>query len=258
MLCEALTQLPHSLIFNEPNLGASRFAVRNTEADLLESVGINLPRFVKRWSIARGRFLLYGFRRRLVPAISKKIGQVGIKEIFHAEWRRVVAGFADTRIVLTARDPRDLYLSLRSRYNKGHAIWSGKFTPARVAENLMCDFEHQRDMAREHQVMHVRYEDLCLAPDILGQVLRFVDSDIVEVGRLGGYLQADSRRVAEGAMHEGRITDRRVARWRQEDEKARDEAQQVFEAMADYCSYWRYGDQGALEFNTRVAGPICS
>lgn len=252
MLCEALTQLPHSIVFNEPNLGARRFAVRNTEAELLASVGIDLPNFVKTWSFARRRFLIHGFRRRFVPMLMRKVSQVGIKEIFHDNWRRVVGEFPDTRIVLTARDPRDIYLSLRSRYVKGHAIWSGEFTPLRVADNLMRDFAHQLEMSRDCAVMHVRYEDLCLAPEMVTDVLRFVDSDITEVGGLGEYLRADARRVAEGALHDGRITDRRVARWRQESGELRDEAQQVFHAMADYVSYWRYGEEGVLEFDKRV------
>lgn len=252
MLCEALTQLPHSIVFNEPNLASRRFAVRNTEAELLATVGIDLLRFVKTWSFARRRFLLYGFRRRLVPALLAKVRQVGIKEIFHDEWRRVIDEFPETRIILTARDPRDIYLSLRSRYVKGHAIWTGDFTPARVAESLMRDFQHQLEMAREFGVLHIRYEDLCITPGIIADVLRFVDSDIAEVGQLGEYLRADERRAGEGALHGGRITDQRVARWRQESDELRDEAQQVFDAMADYASYWRYGEEGALEFDNAV------
>lgn len=252
MLCEALTQLPHSLVFNEPNLALNRFAVRNTEAELLASVDFDLPRFVKRWSFAQRRFLFYGFRRHLIPPLTERISQVGIKEIFHAKWRRIVDAFSDTRIVLTARDPRDIYLSLRSRYVKGHAIWRGEFTPARVAENLLRDFEYQLEMARDHEVMHIRYEDMCLVPETVAEVLQFVKSDITEIGELGKFLRADTRRSAEGAMHGGRITDQRVARWRQEQPVLRGEAQQVFDAMRTYTDYWKYGAEGALEFGNRV------
>ena len=116
MLCEALTQLPHSLIFNEPNIAFQRFVVRGNEAELLAQQGIELQQFIKRWSVLQRRFLLHGFRKSLVPRINRKITQVGIKEIFHANWRAIRKGFPNLRVVLTARDPRDIYLSLHSRY----------------------------------------------------------------------------------------------------------------------------------------------
>lgn len=248
MLCEALTRLPYSIVFNEPNIGARRFAVRNQEAELLQEVGIDLHGFVRRWSTFDRRFLLFGFRRRLVPAIERRIQQVGVKEIFHNHWRRVVGAFPETRIVLTARDPRDIYLSLRGRFLAGNALWKGAFTPALVAENLLQEFRHQLEMAREFDVMSVRYEDLCVEPDLLHRVLKFVDSDIDDIGELGAFLRSDARRVAEGQIHAGQITDKRVARWRQENGSIATEAQQVFDLMTEYCEYWNYGSDGPLEF----------
>ncbi len=250
MLCEALTQLPYSIVFNEPNIGSGRFAVRNQEAELLRSVGIDLHQFIRRWSMLDRRFLLFGFRRRLVPALLRRVGQVGVKEIFHADWRRVVAPFPRVRIVLTARDPRDIYLSLKTRYLAGSAIWSGEFTPQRVADNLNTEFLHQQDMAREFDSLRVRYEDLCVQPDLMTRVLDYVDSDIREIGELGSFLRGDPKRVAEGRMHGGAITDKRVARWRQESGNVAAEAQQVFDLMDEYREYWKYGKEGPLEFSS--------
>ena len=247
MLCEALTQLPHSLVFNEPNLALRRFAIRNTEAELLATVGIDLRRFVQRWSRGRRRLLLYGFRNRLVPEMQQEIAQVGIKEIFHGHWRRIVDGFPDTRIILSARDPRDIYLSLRGRHLAGTAIWEGEFTPERVADALNSEFRHQRDMAEGRDVLKVRYEDLCLEPQIIDEVLRFVESDITTIGELGGFLRADRKRVAEGALHGGQITDKRVGRWREESGELADQALRVLQLMPGYCEFWGYAEGGPTE-----------
>lgn len=248
MLCEALTQLPYSVVFNEPNIGSRRFAVRNQEAELLRELGLDLHGFVRRWSVFHRRFLLFGFRRRLVPALLRRVEQVGVKEIFHANWQQLVGAFPRVRIILTARDPRDIYLSLKTRYAAGNAIWSGSFTPERVAENLNVEFGHQLDMARARDVLPIRYEDLCLEPDLIRSVLDYVESNIPDVGELGAFLRSDRRRAAEGQIHGGRITDKRVARWRQETGDAAEEAWQVYDLMKEYREYWKYGKDGPLEF----------
>ena len=245
MLCEALTQSPHSFVFNEPNVATNRFVVRDNEREQLAEHGIDLEGFVRRWSTLRRRFLFHGFRRRLVPQISAHYHQVGIKEIFNDGWERIVDAFPDVRIVLTARDPRDVFLSLRGRYLAGHAIWEGPFTPDRVAESLNHEFRHQQSMADHHDVFRIRYEDLCLEPDRIQDLYRFVSSDITSVGPLGQFLASDAKRVAEGAMHGGVISDKRVARWRSlDDESLASDAQRVFDLMPDYCAFWNYSSEG--------------
>lgn len=241
MLCEALTQTPHSFVFNEPNAASGSFVVRARESELLQQHGVDLQAFVNRWSMLRRRFLFHGFRTRLVPQIQSSYAQVGIKEIFHADWRKVHAGFPNLRIILTARDPRDIFLSLRGRYLEGTAIWSGEFSPARVAARLNEEFRYQREMAGLVRVLNVRYEDLCLDPERMGKVLDFVESDISRIGQLGEFLQSDSKRVDEGRIHGGAITDRRVARWKNEDDaEVVDQAHQVLRLMPEYCDYWEY------------------
>ena len=243
MLCEALTQAPHSFVFNEPNVASGQFVVRAREAEVLLQHGINLQAFVNRWSTLRRRFLFHGFRTRLVPEIHNSFAQVGIKEIFHANWRKLHAGFPNLRIILTARDPRDIYLSLRGRYLAGTAIWDGEFSPTRVAAKLNEEFRYQQEMARLERVLNVRYEDLCLDPASFKKVLDFVESDITQIGPLGEFLQSDSKRVEEGKIHGGEITDRRVARWKNEDDpEIVEQALQVFRLMPEFCDYWEYAE----------------
>jgi hypothetical protein len=185
--------------------------------------------------------LLTGFRHQIVPAIARQVSQVGIKEIFHANWRHVLRSFPGMKIVLTARDPRDIYLSLRARYDSGAAIWKGEFSPARVAASLNEEFHYQLEMFRENTVFKARYEDLCLDTDLFRQVFEFVESDLTEVGKLGSLLTADDKRVAEGELHDGKVTDQRVARWKKEkSEKLLDESFQVLNAMPEFCEFWHY------------------
>jgi hypothetical protein len=241
MLCEALTRLPHSIVFNEPNIAFRRFVIRGNEAQLLLGKGIDLHKLIARWSIGRRRLLLTGFRHQIVPAIARQVSQVGIKEIFHANWRHVLRSFPGMKIVLTARDPRDIYLSLRARYDSGAAIWKGEFSPARVAASLNEEFHYQLEMFRENTVFKARYEDLCLDTDLFRQVFEFVESDLTEVGKLGSLLTADDKRVAEGELHDGKVTDQRVARWKKEkSEKLLDESFQVLNAMPEFCEFWHY------------------
>lgn len=241
MLCEALTQLPHSLVFNEPNIALDQFVIRPHEARLLASQDIDLAHFVKRWSRLRRRFLFRGVQRSLFPRIAETIAQVGVKEIFHANWQRIERAFTNLSIILIARDPRDIYLSLQERYLAGHAIWEGPFTPERVAANLNEEFSFQVEMQQRHDVLKIRYEDLCIDPSLFDQVLDFVDSDIESIGTLGSFLEADHRRAGEGKLHGGIVTDKRVARWRQVDDSPQlGGAHTVFALMPEYCDFWGY------------------
>jgi len=241
MLCEALTQLPHSLVFNEPNIAFRRFVIRGNEAELLALQGIDLQQFIKRWSVLQRRFLLYGFRKSLLPRINPHIAQIGIKEIFHANWRAIQKGFPNLRVVLTARDPRDIYLSLHNRYMSGAAIWNGEFTPERVAAKLNEEFTYQLEMSRELDVLKIRYEDLCLDADSFRRVFEFVESDIKSLGQLGALLQSDEKRTAEGQLHAGKVTDRRVARWKSEQsDELVTAASRVMQLMPHFCEFWEY------------------
>jgi hypothetical protein len=230
---------------NEPNVADDQLVIRAREKEFLADIDIDLERFVARWSIGRRRMLFFAFRRFLVPRILDNTSQVGIKEIFHANWRRIERAFPNLRIVLTARDPRDIFLSLRSRHAQGTALWSGEFSPARVAASLNEEFRRQQEMARAHEVLKIRYEDLCLEPNRIHEVIEFVESDIRSISRLGSFLAADKKRALEGALHGGQITDQRVGRWRQEScSEAVEAAHEVFCLMPEYCEYWEYAEPG--------------
>ena len=108
-------------------------------------------------------------------------------------------------------------------------------------EPLSEIYDPQKTMYREMPVLKARYEDLCLDPSTFLRVFQFVESDITEVGELGNLLGSDDKRVEEGKMHDGKVTDQRVARWATEPDTALvEEATAVFRAMPEYCEFWEY------------------
>lgn len=241
LLCEALSEPPYSFVFNEPNLARRRCRFRAHEVGVWRERGIDLQAFeesCRGWRRYRG---LRRFSRELVPQLRKHVHQIGVKEIFHSHWRRYLRLFPDMRVVVTARDPRDIYVSLHERWKRGSAIWSGPFTPERVARAIEEEFHHQQEMMREVPTFKVRYEDLCLDQRWFGSIKDFLGSKVPRMGEVGSFLKSDPRRVQEASVHDGRITERQVARWsREQDEAVLRAAEAVHGAMAEYCSFWGY------------------
>jgi len=241
LLCEVLSAMPHGFVFNEPNLADGSFVVREREYQFFREQGVDLRAFRDRRSGLRRPFLFRAFQRELLPRLLQVVEQVGVKEIFHRNWRRYLKAFPDMKVVLTARDPRDVYISLYNRYRRGVALWEGPFGPREVAESLLAEFEHQRAMEATLPVEKVRYEDLCSDQSSLARVRRFTESDVSELGEIGSVLSRDPRRQQEHAVHGGRITGRQIARWRREEDMdlVRD-AKECFERMGAYVEYWGY------------------
>jgi hypothetical protein len=182
------------------------------------------------------------FRRDLVEPLWRHVAQLGVKEIRHESWREYARVFPDLRVVLTGRDPRDIYISLYYRVHAGQSTWSGPYEPAAVAADLNREFLRQLEMHAELECLRVRYEDFCTDPQVLEHVRAFVGAeDLVGAGEIGGFNAASPNREAEFRLHGAAITDRRVDRWRREpDGTLRDAAQACFEALPEYRSFWGY------------------
>jgi hypothetical protein len=249
VLGEALTILPHSFIFNEPRLGECTFWL-HPGTDVLRQY-VDLDGFCRKHRIQAGvrrrlrldmGYMLRAFKADLLQQISPHIPQVGVKEVRHSGWCYYRELFPDMRVILTARDPRDIYLSMHRRRQDGKATWSGPFTPERVASILNTEFEHQLEMSTKHPCFKARYEDLCTNPEIYQDIKKFCGSTIPEIGRVGYFNAIDPRRVAEYELHEGQITDKRIHRWKTEqDPSLQEEAGQMIGLMAGYCEFWGYG-----------------
>lgn len=252
MLSEALTQLPYSFVFREPGLGKGCFNVKPSDARLFLERGVDLQGFVRRQNrsivnVFRQRFelqagfMVKAFKEELVPQLRLIAYQLGVKEIYHAGWRNYLAHFPHMKIVLLGRDPRDIYISLYYRWEKGTGGWAGPFTPKRVAADLNREFRAQLEMSLTTDTLRVRYEDLCTCKEVMETVKRFVGSSIPGIGAVGAFNALNPKRVDEYHLHGDDITTKRVGRWEQEfDNHLVASACETLELMRDYCEFWGY------------------
>ncbi len=246
VLSEALTLLPHSFIFREPRVAENRFSVHDSDAELFMNYGIDLAGFERRWWSKR-KLIPEAFKNELIPQLLPLVGQIGVKEIRHDRWRRLFRLFPGMKVLLTARDPRDIYLSLHDKVKHGNVTWSGIFSaegvfcPEAVAEGLNDEFGEQLAMFEAADCLKVKYEDFCAKPAVFEQVKAFVGSAINRVGEVGGFNAANPLRVNEYALHGNNITEQRSQRWKHETgEKLLAEAQRAFDLMPAYCRFWGY------------------
>lgn len=258
VLAEALTQLPYAFILREPGLGRNKFNFKPADIEVLEPLGIDLRGFARKWGWRPKAAKLVGrhnglvvraFKKDLIPRFERAIRQVGVKEIRHFGWRHYLRAFPDMRVVLTARDPRDVYISLHNRLKSAEGErWRGEFNPATVAADLDAQFRMQLEMAQAAPSIKIRYEDLCTDPVSIEPVKAFVQSPVPAMGNVGGFLGSNPRRQDEFALHGNRITDQRVNRWQREaNADLLAQAQEAFDRMDEYCKYWGYAKSGDLQ-----------
>ncbi|KFI23324.1 sulfotransferase [Nitrosococcus oceani] len=243
MLSEALTALPCSFIFREPHFGGNNFSLKPGDADRLRPWGVELEQLREQWLETRDeRPILAALQEELLSKFSPLIQQWGVKEIRHRNWRRYYQQFPEMKVILTGRDPRDIYISLFYRQKAGYGRWRGPYNPELVAADLNVEFQRQLEMAAAIDCLPVRYEDLCQDSQTFEKIKRFVKSPLPGTGDIGGFLSKGKpgKRI-EYQLHGKRITAQRVRRWQAETNAALvGEAEQVFELMADYCHYWGY------------------
>ena len=265
VLAEALTQLPYSFVFVEPELCRNRFRVRPPDAARLAAldVDIDLAAFTSRHSTSGWRSairslarratggppaLLAAFQADLLPRLAPCVGQVGVKEIVLDGWHHYIDLFPDVRVLITGRDPRDIYLSLHDRVTSGQGSWHGPLTPATVADHLLAQFRQQLEICRVADSLRVQYEQFCSAPGLLAEIKAFVRSPIPAAGEIGQFTQSNPKRAVEASLHGGRISGRRIARWQDEpDPQRRVAAQETFDRMAAYCEFWGYEREGIMD-----------
>lgn len=125
LISEALTELPHAFIFREPHIGKNTFRYKPDDVERFRQYGFDLEAFLKYRLVfaffqRRLRFLGYRqdymvrvFKYRLIPQMAGTAKQFGVKEIDNRGWQNYHRHFPDMKVILTARDPRDIYLSLR-------------------------------------------------------------------------------------------------------------------------------------------------
>lgn len=253
MLSEALTAWPYSFIFREPDLGKNALATRPGDVEFLKAQGIDIEAFwrqrVRRAFLQRRLravgypqdYMVRAFKDDLLAELDGRVQQVGVKEVHNLGWQNYLKHFPDMRVLLMARDPRDIYISNVHRFRRGILKHKQRITTEETAAELNAEFRMQLALSQAAPYMKIRYEDLCLQPDLLDAIKAFVDSPIPGMGELGQFIGKHPDRQYEQQLHGQQISAQSVWRWTREPEAPLvAEAQQVFELMPEYCDYWSY------------------
>jgi len=252
LLSEALTQLPYAFILHEPHLGKNYFAVKSNDATRLKACGVDLYAFVKyrlpfAFLLRRLRpfrfpqdYMVREVKQKLLPHLTCDT-QIGVKEIAHVGWQNYIKHFPDMKVILTGRDPRDIYLSMYRKSQRDRVSWRGPFNPTTVARFLNKEFEMQLALSKTVDSLSVRYEDFCRDAAVLQQVKDFAQSPIPTLGTIGAYISSHPTRTFEHDIHGGEITIKSVNRWKDEtDPCLLAEANACLEQMSAYSQYWGY------------------
>ncbi len=234
LLCEALSGLPDAYVFREPGIARGQFRLKRSDAERFADIGCDL-RAIRKGRPRSSAELIVHFRDRIWPALLAHVGQIGIKEINHAGGERLLEAMPRARVVVTGRDPRDVYLSLHHKREARGIAFQGELTPDGVSEEIRRTFADQRAIGERFGAHWLRYEDLCTDPSTRKALLDYVESPLLEPGSIGE-INRFNRRV-----HGTTVSDRHVGRWRSEpDEALRREAEETFERLPEYADFWEY------------------
>jgi len=146
------------------------------------------------------------------------------------------------KVILTGRDPRDIYISVYYRTrNPDGGISRPRFTPKSLANSLNKEFKKQLEMYKTMRCLTVRYEDFCSDITVMNDILLFSECKIDNHGDIGGFNKNNPQRENENKLHGGEITSKRVARWKNENDKEIiKSAEPVFSLMPEYTEFWEY------------------
>lgn len=256
LLSEALTLLPYAFILHEPHLGKNYFALQENDVAQLKTYDVDLPKFVRyrlklafmlrrlRWAGYRQDYIICAFRSNILPQMLSQIQQIGVKEIRHMGWQNYVRHFPNMRVVMTGRDPRDIYISMYYKWIKNNSLhWHRPFTPLDVADDLNKEFCYQLELYNATESYCVTYEKLCTDPNIIDEIRSFVQSPIPKIGTIGGFVSTHPKRVNEFELHGNEISVQRVQRWRYEtNEELLDQAFELSALMPEYREFWEYDE----------------
>lgn len=239
MLAGILTQPPISHIFSE--IGLNRGLTHG-----LEQLVKFDRHFLSMLSPYEGNpeKMVYVFGRKILPSLSAKIPHIGVKECFHQNWELYKNIIGEIRIVVLARDPRDVMLSVLDygdRVDWHRRMWADRGDKY-IARQHKEVWALQRVMLEEANVMALRYEDLCLDPGMFAKLARFCELPFVKPADPSQAIKDYPWRSWEIEKHVGDVvSDQSVFRWKQEsDPIRRSRALRMGELMQDYCRFWGY------------------
>jgi hypothetical protein len=245
VLAEALTQYPYSFIFREPRLLTGDFILKQQDIDVFADLGVNLKEICGNWSgkSLTGEHPIQSFFRDLLPAVLLHYRQIGIKEIYHEQWARLFDAIPDIKVIVTCRDPRDIYISLMEmrRYYKDPDWKWHRMGLSEMVDVVMPEFLRQREIVRTADAIVVKYEDLCTDPEEFARIRKHVATDIPDMGEIGYFNSNYSNRTFEVVKHGRGLSPKSVGRWRyEEDESLLVEALRFADQMKEYREFFQY------------------
>jgi hypothetical protein len=234
MVAELLSDLPAGYVFREPRLGGGRLRLKPGIGELFAEHGIDVEAVSREMKQLERVEAITRFAR-FREETADRIGQLGVKEIRHEGWDDVSRAFPDMRVVVTVRDPRDIYLSMyhkRDRLAERGREWTD---PEVLARDVNAEFAAIRQLIDRHEHLVIKYEQLCSNPESLDEVRIFAGSNVAGTGLLGRTSPGNRERHGEA------IGDSRVGLWEREDDpEARRHMERAHELMAEYGAYWEY------------------
>ncbi len=252
MLSEALTAWPYAFIIREPDLGKNILTLRPGDREFLLQQGIDIDAFVRyrqkwaflqrrlRWAGYRQDYMIRAFKTDLLPELYQQVTQVGVKEVHNLGWDRYLKHFPEMRVIVVARDPRDIYISNYKRQRQNMVPYN-QMKPAAIASKLNQEWVMQQQIAKQTSCYWIRYEDLCLCPELIHDIKTFVDSPVRVIGEIGQFISKHPDRRHEHEVHGSKISEQSVQWWKKEsDEMLVESAQKVFAFMPEYCDFWGY------------------
>lgn len=167
--------------------------------------------------------------------------QIGIKEIWTKDWNKFLEIFPDSKIIVTARDPRDLYISVYYWRNR-KSNTQNKYLSNRRKKLIENQMRSQIKLIENMSCYKLKYEHLCKNPDVIvNEIKDYVNSPIPDIGDIGKYLESLSKRKNEYRKHKNEITTKSIEKWKTEkDKKLVENCNEFFDSIPWYCDFWDY------------------
>jgi len=150
LLQEALTELPHSFIFHEPEFCRNKFNMKKRFIkELNELIGIDIHVLMKNPNVKT-------LVNKVLPLMEPHIKQVGVKEIENEGWENYINNIPNIKIIIIGRDPRSLYVSIHNWFKrKGVNKWKDgrPFNPEVLFEGLKSDINIQIEMFKNSMLI---------------------------------------------------------------------------------------------------------
>lgn len=235
MLAELLSEPPSSFIFREPRLVKGRLCLtRKNIPNIFAERGIDLFQLSIEMRARQPEDAVHFFRTYLEQNQGIMV-QVGVKEIQHKGFEIVSNAFPAMKVIVTARDPRDIYLSMYHRRDHLAAIGRPWADPEILAENVNEEFQRIITLIKQHDSLIVRYEDLVTKSSVLQGIRTFAESDTSGQALLG----MTSPEIA--AQHGNQVRQTRTQLWRTErDSDAIAGSKRAFALMREYAEFFGY------------------